>query len=48
MTHEMGHAFGQKHVSGSRATMYGITTSCQTFQRTLGQGDWFGLYALCP
>lgn len=48
MTHEMGHVFGQNHVAESRATMNGSTPACRTYQRTLGKGDRFGLYALYP
>jgi hypothetical protein len=49
MTHEWGHAYGLGHTPEPSAehrqqTMNPYVTPCSTFQRTLGRGDWAGMY----
>lgn len=41
-THEVGHIYGFRHVSGNALTMYGPLTRCTTQKSTLGEGDWRG------
>lgn len=47
LTHEWGHAFGlddlQNHIL---QTMNGVMEPCRTRHRTLGRGDWTGMYIL--
>lgn len=45
VTHEWGHAYGLGHTGSGHAnlTMQHILTSCSTYARTLGLGDWLGM-----
>lgn len=46
-THEWGHGFGLDHPdNGRHLTMYYTSFPCQTFARTLGQGDMLGMSGL--
>jgi hypothetical protein len=49
MTHEWGHSYGLAHTPEPTAehrqqTMVAYGTQCSTFWRTLGRGDWTGMY----
>lgn len=48
MTHEWGHGYGLGHAEPysehRQQTMSPGITECSTFQRTLGRGDWTGMY----
>lgn len=46
--HEWGHGYGLGHAEPyskhRQLTMSPAITECSTFQRTLGRGDWSGMY----
>jgi hypothetical protein len=48
MTHEWGHGYGLGHAEPqsehAQQTMAPAHYTCSTFQRTLGRGDWTGMY----
>lgn len=48
MTHEWGHVYGLGHAEPAsehrQQTMSPLITACSTFQRSLGRGDYAGMY----
>lgn len=49
MTHEFGHTYGLNHTPAPdtdhrQQTMNPATFECSTFQRSLGRGDWTGMW----
>lgn len=49
ITHEVGHLFGLNHVAlATRQVMKPSSTTCETSQRTLGNGDLAGMKNLYP